>query len=124
LEHCWNLRFRFKHVTELIEAFIRNWNNSLVGVNGAEGIVLGRDVEIRQYIVGGRFSNVGQTDNTHSESVPGSSPKNLMSFLLLFLFWWHVDIKYLIIVFIMIKNLDKELITLAVYFESWKIKNT
>lgn len=77
------------HVAELAEAVIGDWYHGLVGLDGAEGIVLGRHVEIGEQVVGGGLAYVGQPDDTHTEGVAGAAPQDLLVLLLIFLFGRH-----------------------------------
>ena len=47
---------------EAVEAVVRNWHHAHVGLDGAEGIVLGIRAGITQRIEDGRLSDVGQAD--------------------------------------------------------------
>ena len=54
------------HVAQFFEAVIRNRDNGFVGLDGAEGIVLSWNIKIGKDIVGGGFTDIGKSNNTHS----------------------------------------------------------
>ncbi len=90
LENCCNLRFWFEHLAEFVEPFVWDWYDCFVGFDGAERVVLGGDIEVGEYVVGGGFADVGKSDDAHFECVARSSPEYLLRFLLLLLFGRHV----------------------------------
>ena len=90
LEDGGYLRFRFPHFTELVKSLIRDGYDGLVGFNGTEGVILGRNIQFCKDVVSGRFTNVWETNDTHSEGICGTTPKDF-KFGSLFFFWWHVN---------------------------------
>lgn len=46
LEHCRNFGLRVVHIAQLAEAVVRHRNHGLVWLDRAEGVILGRDVQV------------------------------------------------------------------------------
>ncbi len=88
LEDGADFRFGFPHFTEFVESFIWDGYDGLVGFNGTERIIFGRDIEFGEDVVSGGFPDVWKTDNTHFEGVGGTTPEDFQ-LSSLFFFWWH-----------------------------------
>ena len=89
LKNCSDLGFGLEHFAKTVEALIRDWYDGLVGFNSAEGIVLCGHMQIGKEVVGGRFADVGESHDTHPESVARSSPKDFLLLCVIFLLGWH-----------------------------------
>lgn len=65
LKHGGHFGLGMEHIAQLLESLVGDGDDCLVGLDGAEGIVLCGDVEVGEHVVGGRFADVGQSDNAH-----------------------------------------------------------
>ena len=71
----------FEFLAEFIESLVGNGATTLIRVDGAEGEVLGGDTHVGQHVEEGRFTDVGETNNTHLEMVTGTAQQDLRCFL-------------------------------------------
>ena len=83
-----NLGLGLPHLTQFFEAFVWHWHDGFVGLDRAEGVVLGGDVQVREGIEGRGLAHVGQADDPHLQGVAGPTPEGHL-FFLLFLFGRH-----------------------------------
>ena len=90
LQDCGDLGLGLVHFAELTETVIGYRHHCLVGIDGAEGVVFCRYVQVGQHIVGGGLAHVGQSHDAHAESVCGSAPEDLLLLSVLLLLGRHV----------------------------------
>lgn len=93
LKHCGYFRFGFEHFAEFLEPIVWDGDDSLVGFDGAEGIVFGWDVEIGEDVIGGGFADVGEPYDAHAEGVARATPEDLLILLVLILLGRHEWLK-------------------------------
>ena len=55
---------RFIHLSELVQAFVRNGHHAHIGLDGAEGIVGGLGARVGNGVKKCAFAHVGQTDDS------------------------------------------------------------